>query len=73
MSENKDKLNAKTISDNELETVSGGDRAIVSQKGITVTLEYSCPKCGCKDLRGITDGETFYKDTDLYKKLLMLK
>lgn len=67
MLENKDKLKNQAISDDEIEAVSGGDTLTVIHNGVRVVLEYSCPKCGCKDLKGLSDGATYDRQTNFYE------
>lgn len=61
-----DEKSEETIDDeqltlDDLDGVAGGAVIKYARYGRTRVVEYSCPKCGCKDLDGIEDG-TRYAD-----------
>lgn len=58
-----------TMSDEDLQLVTGGATVTIDYPDELYVLEYSCPKCGSEDLEGIEDGKVFYRAIDVYNNI----
>ena len=56
---------ASPILDEDLELATGGSAVSIKKDGLSFVYDFSCPKCGCKDLEGIEEGKVYYQAIDI--------